>query len=137
MCMINNPYYIIAVSVCVCVCVWFMKKCEIDKIFLSSFFVLNSKQFSNESLKEATEFSLRKKMNNEFFFDLWLKNIFPSNVKSLLKHRTIWNIYSSLRFFFKIFSISYSSIPCDNLSVSTILLQKWQIVWFTIFKEKE
>ena len=58
---------------------------------------MNSNQFSDESLIEATEFSLIKKINKNLLFLLLFYGwrIFHSNSKivSLSKHRTIWNIF--------------------------------------------
>ena len=56
---------------------------------------MNSNEFSNESLKEAIEFSLRKKNNliPFVFIDvLWLKNIFHFNDKIVIALKTSYNI---------------------------------------------
>ena len=47
----------------------FYDKLKLNRFLQSSLFVLNSNQFSNESLKEATEYSLLKnKINKNLLF---------------------------------------------------------------------
>ena len=72
-----------------CVVLWQLK---LTRSFQSSFFVLNSNQFCNESLKKRLKREKINKKNLLFLLISWLKNIFHSNVKIVIAFKTSYNM---------------------------------------------